>query len=539
VSSLGGNVRRISPAILLALVVLIALLLRIWGISADLPYIYHPDEPVPLGISLRMFKTGDMSPEFFHWPSLLFYVNFLAYIPYYLFGRLAGVFQAPDSILAPVEVAMGTTYAPMPTIVLLGRLLSVAFGIGSVLVAYLIGRRLTQRAWVGLLAALLVAVSPATVWHSRWITPDNMAAFFVLASLYASLRVYQEGRTRDYILAAVFVGLAASSKYNALLAVLPLLVAHVLRHGRQSLKKRDLYIAIVLTGLVFLHTTPFAVLDFRDFYSGLAYDSQHYAAGHPGMEGDTVRWYLEYLWSTTGPVLLLALVGMVWGIASRSGEAVILSTFPVAYLLFISRFTVRNDRTLLPALAFLFLLAALAIYQLHGRLILSTSRAIRYTSTAALTALVLVIVVLMSSLSVQDALRLNTVDSRETARTWIVENLPPGTKVALESYAPFVDPERYSVQGFTWLISHTPEWYVEQGFEYLVFAEGMFGRFYAEPDRYATEIAQYEAFFERFELVRLFTDGGYEVRVYRVNPEQAVLAPRGAVGRSAYTYSSR
>ena len=539
--------RRISPAVLLALVILIALLLRIWGISADLPYIYHPDEPVALGISLGMFKTGDMNPHFLYWPSLLFYVNFLAYIPYYFLGKLGGVFQTPDSILAPVEVVMGATYAPMPTIVLLGRLLSVSFGLGSVLLAYLIGKRLAQRAWVGLLAALLVAVSPTNVWHSRWIAPDNMAAFFVLASVYASLRVYQEGRTRDYVLAAVCVGLAASSKYNALLAMLPLLVAHVLRHGRQSLKKRDLYIALVISGLVFLHTMPFAVLDFREFYSALIYDSQHYATGHPGMEGDTVRWYLDYLWNTSGPILLLALVGMGWGIASRSREAVILSTFPVVYLLFISRFTVRNDRTLLPALAFLFLLAALAIYQLHGRLTRSASRAMRIASVATLAALMLVVVGLMSSLSAQDSLRLNTVDSRETARVWIAENLPSGVKVALESYAPFVDPERYSVQGFFRIIDHTPEWYVEQGFEYLVFAEGIFGRFYAEPEKYASEIAQYDAFFERFELIRLFTDGGYEVRVYRVNPEQAVLphhqhvalAGQDAIRRSTYTYSSR
>ena len=59
--------KRINPAVLLALVVLTALLLRLWGISADLPYIYHPDEPVPLEISLRMFKTGDMSPHSIFW----------------------------------------------------------------------------------------------------------------------------------------------------------------------------------------------------------------------------------------------------------------------------------------------------------------------------------------------------------------------------------------------------------------------------------------------------------------------------------------
>lgn len=510
--------KRISPVLLLAIVILIASLLRIWGIGADLPYIYHPDEPVPIKISLRMFKTGDMNPHFYHWPSLLFYLNFLAYVPYYLFGKLLGVFQAPESILAPVEVVMGGTHAPMPTVVLLGRLLSVGFGIGSVLLAYLIGKRLTERAWVGLLAALLVAVGPTTVWHSRWITPDTMAAFFVLASVYASIRVYQEGKTGYYVIAAICIGLGASSKYNAALAMLPLLAAHVLRFGRQSLKERNLYIAMGLSAVAFLCTTPYALLDFREFYSGLVFDSKHYAGGHPGMEGDTVRWYLNYLWDTSGPILLLALAGMVWGIASGSREVIVLSTFPVIYLLFISRFTVRNDRTLLPALAFLDILATLAVAQILDRLARPSSRAFRIASITSLTALMLVVVVLMSTLTVQSSIVLTAVDSRETSRIWIAENLPAGAMVALESYAPFTDPSVFAVQGFFRMIDHTPEWYVEQGFDYLVFSEGIFGRFYAEPDKYAAEIAQYDAFFERFEPVRLFTDGGYEVRIYRVTP---------------------
>ncbi len=540
--------KRINPALLLAVVLLIALLLRLWGLSADLPYIYHPDEPVAIEISLRMFKTGDMNPRFFHWPSLLFYVDFLAYIPYYLFGKLVGVFQTPESILAPVQVVMGGTYAPMPTLVLVGRCLSVGFGTGSVLLAYLIGKRLTARDWVGLLAALLVAVSPTTVWHSRWITPDTMATFFVLGSVYASLRLFQEGSTRQYVLAAVCVGLAASSKYNAVFAMLPLLTAHVLRHGRQSLKERDLYVALLITALVFLNTTPFALLDFREFFSGLAFNSQHYATGNAGMEGDAARWYLAYLWNTTGPVLPLALLGMVWGMASRSREVAILSVFPVVYLLFISFFVVRNDRTLLPALPFLLILAALALFQLYERATRLTSQAIRTISIATLGTLALAAVALMSWLSVQDSLRLNTVNSRETARVWIADNLPPGAKIALESYAPFVDPARFSVQGFVRLIDHTPDWYVEQGFEFLVFTQGMSGRFYAEPEKYAAEIAQYDALLDRLELVRLFTDGGYTVRVFRVHPERGMLpasqwqsgpARRDAGSQPAHTYSSR
>ena len=64
------------------------------------------------------------------------------------------------------------------------------------------------------------------------------------------------------------------------------------------------------------------------------------------------------------------------------------------------------------------------------------------------------------------------------------------------------------------MIYHTSEWYIANGFEYLVFSQGMFGRFYQEPDRYSSEVSQYEDLFGAFDVVKTFTDGGYEVRVY-------------------------
>ena len=53
-------------------------------------------------------------------------------------------------------------------------------------------------------------------------------------------------------------------------------------------------------------------------------------------------------------------------------------------------------------------------------------------------------------------------------------------------------------------------------FEYLVFSQGMYGRFYNEPEIYSSEVSQYDGFFSRFGLVKMFTDGDYEIRNYKV-----------------------
>lgn len=54
----------------LTVVLLIALVLRLWGLAYDLRYVYHPDEPGLASISLRILQTGDLNPRFFHYPSL-------------------------------------------------------------------------------------------------------------------------------------------------------------------------------------------------------------------------------------------------------------------------------------------------------------------------------------------------------------------------------------------------------------------------------------------------------------------------------------
>lgn len=503
-------------SILIGLILLTALSARVWGISYDLPYIYHPDEPGYIAISQNIFKTGDLNPHFFNYPSLFFYINAIAYIPYYLFGKLTGVFHAPSDILPPISLAMGVTRAQMPTTVLLGRAVTICFGIGTVGLTYLVGKQITGRTAVGLLASLMVAISPTNVWHSRLITPDTFVTFFSLASFLASILVYQQGKTWQYIVAGICAGFTASSKYNGGLIILPLLLAHFLHYGRTAFKQPKLYLALLFCGAGFLATTPYAILDSAKFLNDLRFEVQHYSTGHAGMEGNTLKWYLNYMWKTGGGLYLLAFLGVLYGFVLRPKETSLLSIFPIVYFAFISRFVVRNDRTFLPMTTFLFLLAAWFLMTIFDKLRKVQIASLQRLFPGVFAGLVIAVLAFPISKTIADIRNLTTVNSRETARIWIDNNLPPGAKIALESYSPFVNPSRFSVQGFARIIDHEPEWYVEQGFDYLVFSQGMYGRFYHEPERYESEISQYNNFFKRFYLVKQFTDGNYEIRVYRV-----------------------
>jgi 4-amino-4-deoxy-L-arabinose transferase-like glycosyltransferase len=490
--------------------------LRVWGIGHDLPYVYHPDEPVYIEISQRIFKTGELNPRFFNYPSLFFYIHALAYAPYYFVGRYLGPFESPGDILAPVAVTMGVVKSPMPTTVLLGRVVTVAFGVGCVVLTFLATRVVTDRDSAGLLAAALTAVSPVHVSNNRWVTPDTLVTFFALASFLASSFVLRKGRTWQYAAAGIGAGLAASSKYNGALIVSALLAAHFLRSGVRGLRSSKLYLALPLSGLAFVATTPFAVLDYPTFIEDLQLEAEHYLTGHPGMEGETVQWYARYLWTSVGPACLFAVGEMVWGGIRRSRETALVTVFLVTYFVFISRFAVRNARTIMPLTPYLFVLAGAFWVRAFDWLKNHMVGRRRPAAHALLIGVLFVSLAWPSVVTARTNQRLSGTDGREMARRWIEDHLAPDTKIAIESYGPFVDAESFSVHGFVRIIEHQPGWYVENDFDYLVLSDLMYGRYYRDCEKYAAEVSEYDVFFSRMNLVREFAGGGATIRIYRV-----------------------
>ncbi len=494
---------------------LASLAIRTWQIGWDLPYVYHPDEPYYVWIVQNIFKTGNPNPNFFNYPSLFLYLNTLAYVPYFAVGKAFGAFHTKAEILAPTSLALGVTIAPNTGVFILGRAISILFGSLSAILAYFIGHKLTHNRWTGILAALMIAVSPTAVSHSRLITSDVYVMFFMLLTILASLPLLRPGAGRlNYIAAGIAAGLTISSKYNGALILLSVHAAHFLRPSAARSKQRNLYFALGAAMLAFLVTTPFSILDFQRFGNDLLYEIQHYRSGHPGMEGNALQWYLSYLWRIEGISGIIALLGILLGIGRRSKNTIFLSVFPVAYFALISTLTVRNDRTLVPILPFLFLLAS--------DMLLDTWHRVRQLkapkiASAAVVAVAVLMVALPSWNTLQDGLRLTRLNqSRSAARNWLAETISPGSSLAVEAYSPYVDPSKYAVEGVLRIIDHPQNWYVRNGFDYLVFSKAMFGVFYQDPQKYASEVNQYNAFFDAFQPVAALDDGFQEIHIYRV-----------------------
>ncbi len=511
----------------LAAIVALGAGLRVWNINFGLPYTYAPDEAWHMSVPLHMLKTGDPDPHWLGYPHLAFYLNALAFLIYFGVGRILGMFQSPADLAYAESLTVGVGKLALPSEFLLSRSVTAGFGIASIVLVYLIGARLGRRRSVGLLSALLFAVSPANVYNSHLIRLDTFAVFFLLLATWWIDRAGVEPTMRNYLGAGIGIGLAIAGKYNAGVIALALVAAHWLNFGwRGIISRKELYLAGIASVGAFAVTNPFSILDLPGFFRGLGMASSAQSV-HVGMEGNTVQWYADFLWASESLLVLLALAQAARWIMARDKRGIVFLSFPVLYYILINQFAVRNDRTVMLVIPYLDVLAAVLVVEIFERLGTFNRRAARIA--LALAAGALAFVPLQNSIELDQALA--KTDSRETARVWLAENLPPGARVALEAYSPYVDPTHFFVSGAETLTIHSPDWYVANGFEYLVFSYGAYGRFFEAATRYPDVVAQYEMLWTRFPQIQSFNDGGYAVRVHQTGvvnlPAQRVGARFG------------
>jgi hypothetical protein len=390
---------------------------------------------------------------------------------------------------------------------------------------YWLGVRVLEDHRSALLGALIVAVAPTNVELSRFMAPDTFATFFTVATVVAATYVQKTGRPIAYAVTGFLVGLSASTKYNTAVVLLSLLAAHF-TSNRSPRRDEFLLLGGVASALGFVLGTPFSVLDWPTFIAAIQAEGKHYSTGHPGMEGNALRWYLSYMWATAGLLYLCSAFEVIRGVLARSKGLLLLSVFPLGYFVFITSFEVRNDRTLLPMTPFLYILASSFLFYLLRAATRLESSGTRKIALGVTLAGVLVALLQPLTNTLRDTTQLLRNDSRRMARLWIEHDIPPGSHIALEAYSPFVDPVRYVVGGFRVITVHSPEWYAQNGFEYLIASEGMYGRFFREPDRYAKQVAAYNDLFDRLVPVKTFPDDNFEIRIYRLPGTDPATATR-------------
>jgi dolichyl-phosphate-mannose--protein O-mannosyl transferase len=253
--------------LLMILILTAALGVRLYGITWGLPYEYHGDEVIIVSGALR-FGTGDLNPHNFLYPSLLYYLLFSLYVIYAGIGLIAGRFQNVADVAVSYFVNPAMYY-------LIGRAFVALLGTATVGLVGIIGTRVYNTK-VGIVAACFFAFTFGHVEYSHYAVTDAPMTFFVMLSFLFAVLIYLNGRRRDYILAGIFAGLAASTKYPGAAIMVALCTAHILRGIEQKrtlsaiLFDSNIGLGVLLSIFAFFAASPFAILDFKTFTFSLS-----------------------------------------------------------------------------------------------------------------------------------------------------------------------------------------------------------------------------------------------------------------------------
>jgi hypothetical protein len=408
----------------LALVLGLALLLRMWGVKTGLPYIYNIDEAghfVPKAVAM---SSGGLNPHYFVNPPALTYVLHVVFVVW--FGGDSGVVRA---------------YASHPDhVFLVARIVVALLGVGAVWLLYLLGARLFG-CGVGLLAAALAAVAFLPVFYAHFALNDAATLLPLTLSLFGSAGILRYGRKRDYALAGLGLGFACASKYTAGIAIVPLAAAtatHYLegamdgsptRPGRRVLS--GIAVAAGCSLGAFLLANPYALLDFQRFHSELVHQSSLSEEAQGKLGAPKQGGLLYYLWSLTwglGWAPALAALGgtvAIWRRDARIGW--LLVPAPLLFLGFMGLQDRYFGRWLMPIFPIVCLLAAYFVSELRVRV--QKKRALAVLATAFIAVLLLGQGL---AYSVHDDLVLARADTRNLTRAWMVKHIPRDTRIVLE-----------------------------------------------------------------------------------------------------------
>jgi hypothetical protein len=415
--------------VVLIIILLIGGVARLWGISFGLPYTMgRPDEEILVGIA-RSFGSGDLNPHYFIYPTLYMYLAFGCYLIYSLFGLVSGHFASVSSLKA--------MYCQDPSIMfIINRFLSAFTGILTVFIVYRIAKNWFEEK-TALVAAFFLSLAFLHVRDSHFGITDITMTLFVMCSFLFITKCQHDTGIKNYILAGIFAGLAASTKYVGIILFGPMALVHFFNITEERplrwsnlIDKRVVFFCASMI-FAFLAGTPYALLDYPAFLGGLMYDVNHLKEG--GVEALVVlergwlrhpKYTLPYGlgWSLFGA----SLAGIAVAVKSDIRKALVVCLFPLLYFIPAGRGLYVTVRYMIPLIPFFCLTGAVFVVAVCDVLTRNTNQ--WFKNSVVVIAAVLVISPSLYSVVQFDKL-ISEKDNRLIATEWVNENIPQGASI--------------------------------------------------------------------------------------------------------------
>ncbi|MCB0333041.1 MAG: glycosyltransferase family 39 protein, partial [Bdellovibrionales bacterium] len=324
---------------LLVATLLFLLWFRFPTISTGLPYFTQEDEAHHFNRVVRMVQSGNWDPEYFHKPSLHFYLRMPIVALSFLWNVREGHIRKIEEIQTknPYGIAGYSFTASHIGIVKWNRAFSVLLIMLSLWLTYLVAFELTSSFFLSLIALILAGVSPELLRYSGTIGVDVVMTFFCLLTTYLATRFKKEDPLSSLLALGVCAGLAVSSKYNALpIMGLPLFVCLL----NKRFNAQSILVSLLSPVVGFFLGSPYILASLPLFLNQFAYEIWHYGvAGHVGHTAEPgteqaifyTKWLASDGLGTLGA--LLTLFGVLALLKKPNRKALSALWFPLFFFL--------------------------------------------------------------------------------------------------------------------------------------------------------------------------------------------------------------
>jgi hypothetical protein len=349
-------------------------------------------------------------------------------------------------------------------------------------VVYRIARRVFGSVQAAFSAGLAAAVMAPMVTSSQHIKSDVPCGLLMALSVWADLGTREEDRLRPLIAASLLAGAAMGTHYYGIVLV-PTYLALELWQGIAS---RRSWRTIVLRGalvaglftLGFFATSPYNFLDptwirsnvdhlvrtFRPAPELVMFEPdrrQEFKPGAAAWGGASVA-FLRVVTSQRSmgiALTALALLGLIEVLRRRETRWYGLLVLIPTAVFFLAAITVaayhaqpRHLNAIYPLLATLVWPGALLLARL-----VPTLRRRPHAAAIAATTLASLAALPSAAESARYNLEITRLDSRLVAYRWVLQNLPPGSRILVDDYGPILQPDQAAVDRQQALLRSLPE----------------------------------------------------------------------------------
>lgn len=438
----------------LTLILVIAMLLRLIGIYPGY-HPYHSDEGMSYSSAIEMIKRVNIDPGRYDYPSLIPLIHGVVYLVFFLPPAMVISFLfSPENIPSfknLFDLIVRFLVVNQQTQVLFwGRFVTAIFGIGVVLLVYLVAIRYFQDKRIGLIAAFLTAANFRQVLNSHLGLPDIYNAFFMLLSFFAFSYLLKKPSLKNYLFSGIAISLYFSTKFQVFTGP-AFLIIHIYYSLKSTKNKFSLeFFKNFLNGKILITTIAGLLIILAINYTDLIHwkqfqDINSYNLLKYGVGSKQFNFYpISYLYHIgIGPLIFISIIlGIILGFGRYTFKTIILISAVVPFMYFFLYYSrggyyTRNFVTITPLLL---IFAALFIVNFWTFLL----KSIKWSNL-----LILITAVFFSYSQIINSIVVASSYTKpwgfEQAKNWASINIPNGTKVVSHPWDKYPRDKDYEI----------------------------------------------------------------------------------------------